>query len=25
VPKDFIRVDHLPLSENDKPQRWKFY
>ena len=25
VPKDFIRVDQLPLTENGKPQRWMFY
>ena len=25
VPKDFIRVDKLPLNENGKPQRWKFF
>jgi O-succinylbenzoic acid--CoA ligase len=25
VPRDFIRVDKLPLTENGKPQRWQFY
>jgi len=25
IPKDFVKVEKLPLTENGKPQRWIFY